>query len=284
MDSGPTAAPRDEQPGSPGGEEQMDGEFNPALHSWILVPENEEALAPSTPGTPLVRAVETPLATNGVDSLTIASGEGEDDGTAALPEAVANSVSPPLSPVISHRSPPNCWSGLPSMTLSNSLMEEGEAVAAMVMTEILSGAFQISSPSNGDSSPLTLRLVRDIGDELPLCRAASSVSEDILYTDCVDSNLTETHCSGRSRGPSYTSCEGDGMILSRPLTWARYISAQPLALVAVLIASHAAALFLGLAIGRGTPGQERRIPTEYILTRRFSSGPYGYHARLCIPT
>ncbi|KAL3913751.1 MAG: hypothetical protein SGPRY_007870 [Prymnesium sp.] len=91
MDSGPTAAPRDEQPGSPGGEEQMDGEFNPALHSWILVPENEEALAPSTPGTPLVRAVETPLATNGVDSLTIASGEGEDDGTAALPEAVANS-------------------------------------------------------------------------------------------------------------------------------------------------------------------------------------------------
>ena len=59
-----------------------------------------------------------------------------------------------------------------------------------------------------------------------------------------------------------------------------------MALVAVLIASHAAAFLLGLAIGRsergGGIGSAATAASDYMLQRRFSSGPFGVHARLCM--
>ena len=58
---------------------------------------------------------------------------------------------------------------------------------------------------------------------------------------------------------------------------------RPLALVAVLLASHAAALLLGAVLGAK---HQAACQSSYAgggdmcLTRRFSSGPYGTHARL----
>jgi len=58
---------------------------------------------------------------------------------------------------------------------------------------------------------------------------------------------------------------------------------RPLAVVAVLLASHAAALLLGIMIGRHhTSSSESILVHGATLARRFSSGPFGTHARLCM--
>jgi hypothetical protein len=58
---------------------------------------------------------------------------------------------------------------------------------------------------------------------------------------------------------------------------------RPLAIVAVLLASHAAVLLLGVAIGRQQHATASTQSTEPMLIRRFSSGPTGVHARLAWP-
>ena len=59
---------------------------------------------------------------------------------------------------------------------------------------------------------------------------------------------------------------------------------KPLAMVAVLIASHAAVLLFGVVIGRRLSEAASVCPSGTCsnLTRRFSSGATGMHARLCL--
>mmetsp|Transcript_27315 Transcript_27315/g.45552 ORF Transcript_27315/g.45552 Transcript_27315/m.45552 type:complete len:223 (-) Transcript_27315:392-1060(-) len=59
---------------------------------------------------------------------------------------------------------------------------------------------------------------------------------------------------------------------------------RPLATIAVLIASHAVALVIGMVIGRHTHTSPVPAANEggEMLARRFSSGATGYHARLCL--
>ena len=70
----------------------------------------------------------------------------------------------------------------------------------------------------------------------------------------------------------------DDDALAKPLLWER----PHLALVAVLIASHAAALLIGVAIGRSYTSPPA-VENASQFNRRFSSGPSGMHARLCMP-
>ena len=59
---------------------------------------------------------------------------------------------------------------------------------------------------------------------------------------------------------------------------------RPLTLAAVLIASHAVALLVGVALGRHLEQQWKASSQtcgDAFLTRRFSSGAGGQHARLC---
>ncbi|KAL1514976.1 hypothetical protein AB1Y20_004051 [Prymnesium parvum] len=116
-----------------------------------------------------------------------------------------------------------------------------------------------------------------------LCRAPSWTSEDLSQYQRYEATQSDGCDDEGSHEHDCAPLDDDGLPLPRPLTWARYLASQPLAFVAVLLASHAAAFLLGLAMGRGGPGVERRVPADYMLQRRFSSGPYGYHARLCLP-
>ena len=60
--------------------------------------------------------------------------------------------------------------------------------------------------------------------------------------------------------------------------------ARPLALVAVLLASHAACVLLGVALGKAQSkcSADAAPESSAYLTRRFSSGAAGTHARLCV--
>jgi len=286
MDGSSTGAAIESTPPSPASPSctstPIDG-FNPSMHSWILVPEPNEALTGSTETNPL-----PPDAPPTAEPPT--AGE-EDVGEAVSSSAASDNTSPPFSPPLSpvlpttRPNPPLPAPVLPPPVMSNSLLEEGEAVAALMISEILCGAWPTCTsalPSPSIASPARLR------------RAASGGSDRIV------SSPTELVRSGSGsseeqwvRAPSYGECAHEPGCTPldddarnahcKSPAWARYIGAQPLAIVAVLIASHAAAFLLGLAVGRGGPSTERRSAPDCMLARRFSSGPYGYHARMCLP-
>ena len=77
-----------------------------------------------------------------------------------------------------------------------------------------------------------------------------------------------------------------------PLAWVLRVRTsawgRPLALVTAMLASHAAMLLLGIAIGRRIASVTDASPAGFNVTssacglsRRFSSGPGGMHSRLC---
>jgi len=150
---------------------------------------------------------------------------------------------------------------LPVATLSNSLLEEGEAVAALAVSELLGSQWPLITTTLPSppclSPPISRRCDSDSG-------GAPSVGSS-----------EDAPCERAERQ------EGTGSRLQRVSTWGQYLSSQPMTVVVVLLASHAAALLLGLAIGRGRAGVAPSPAAEYMLQRRFSSGPYGMHARLC---
>ena len=75
-------------------------------------------------------------------------------------------------------------------------------------------------------------------------------------------------------GPSLALVDTLAPLLSRPLT-----------LVAVLLASHAAAVLLGVVIGRAVPAHVNAalVASNIRLAPPFPRGPYGPRARLAHP-
>lgn len=253
----------------------LESPFNPTLHSWIFVPDADDLLCGSTDN--LTSGVHsTPALSCSLGVATSAIG-GESEGSVGYNRCVSTSASPPPSPA-----PPSLASYLQATTLSNSVIEESEAVAALMISEILGNTFPITSNMSTpqlSASPIAMRELHDV----PIHGVTSYSADDWVQADCIDAAMVEELFGARAQEQECAHLDDDGTPLPRPLTWARYISTQPLALVAVLLASHAAAFLLGLAIGRGSQGMDRRAATDCALQRRFSSGPYGYHARLCVP-
>ena len=155
------------------------------------------------------------------------------------------------------------------VTLSRSLLEQGDEIAALAVSELLGSNWPLMTTTTLtplSPSPSIPRQCESVNSSDP---AVSFTEEDWERQDLL------------RRQPACPQClQDDATKLAKTCTWGQYFSTQPVALLAVLIASHAAAFLLGLAIGRGR-GMIQNSASECMLQRRFSSGPYGMHARLC---
>ena len=241
-------------------------DFNPIGHSWIIVPEPDALTGTgTTDSTTPVRSCWSPHTSSGL--LLPPSLPMQNNNSSAEPEPEGR---PTCSSAVLQTSPPTDPSSLPPSplhaTLSHSLMAEGEDVAALAVSELLGSNWPLLTTTL--PSPLCL--------SPPIPRRCESGGTDPAARG-FEGGADDAHATRQPEGTPLLSAAGSA--------WG-YLTSQPMALVAVLIASHAAAFLLGLAIGRsergGGIGSAATAASDYMLQRRFSSGPFGVHARLCM--
>ena len=259
-------------PPSPLGSSSALSDFNPVGHSWIMVsPE----------------AVDVPSAEMPADALPLAVGEATD---APEPEPGEEDAVPPLPPIASS-----------TPASPNMLRETGDIVASLAVSEILSAESQWPLPLSQTSPPLAPLTCSDASYDEPAhlpyaenraCEARKLGALAFPPPHCKDlSDSTKEGCcssvGGRTAASEVASdaeSEADAIdeLLDPLVCWGQNW-ARPLALVAVLLASHAACLLLGVAIGKAQSKVEASSAAgDVYLARRFSSGGSGTHARLCM--
>ena len=252
-------------------------EWSPEAHSWILVPEALAALSDAASAA----AFAPPLAGPGIVGISDLASVSTMTGGALAPDESVSGLAPPApapAAVVSPSpSPPLRSPTLSPKNLSASLLHEGETVAALAVSELLTpemlGAESplASSTTSHDAEPAPTSAPRKLGAlayppvQCALCGA-----------------LTTPRPRPSEKGEE--GAEGVGPSLALVDTLAPLLS-RPLPLVAVLLASHAAAVLLGVVIGRAVPAHVNAalVESNICLARRFSSGPYGTHARLAYP-
>lgn len=194
----------------------------------------------------------------------------EGDGSSvehALPDGAAASSVASLATDASYPSPRPRLAPAP---LSDSLLLEGEAVAALAVSELLAGELigahwplhewwplhHSPQPASTHPSPVTVPVRIE---PLPPSRLSSGAER-----------ARKAPHDGRHKDASGGVEVPPGVIV----TWGR-----PFALLTVLLASHAAAFLLGLALGK----PKGSVSHEQYTLRRFgsSAGPYGAYSRLC---
>lgn len=251
--------------GSTGSSALIDPTFSPEAHSWILVPEAAEAM----PGLLGFAAVHEGAA------ATAAAAE-------RLPTPPPMAASVPASPTM--------------------MRETGDIVATLAVSEILSAESQW---------PLPLSLTSPLQPQPLTCSDASydepsppshPVSADSARAEARKLGALAFPPIAADAAPAKGSCaadappaaaeeesdsESDTDLLDdilEPLVPCLQAWVRPLALVAVLVASHAACLLIGVALGKAQSSQSSCAAAAEgaYLTRRFSSGPSGTHARLCM--
>jgi len=243
--------------------------FSPEAHSWIMVPD-------------------------AVDTMPGVLGFAAHEGAAALAAATPPVDEPPMSPPVTTSTPNS-----PTM-----LRETGD-LAALAVSEILYAESEWPLPASqvAPSSPPPPLTCSDASyDEPPPCAIAGDPPRNearklgarAFPPPKKASSSSDGHEGARGCGEGGTSAteddddaESDDLLddLFEPLvcwgqTWAR-----PLAIVAVLVASHAACILLGVALGKAAQSKEVSCAAAAegaYLTRRFSSGAGGTHARLCM--
>lgn len=243
-------------------------EWTAENHSWILVDTGSSTDVASEVAASL--AADSPLLQpgRGWPATESATSSGADEAPAAAPQVGAeltNNVMESIDPETPLHTP------VPSpKNLSESLLQDGETVAALAISEILS-----------PSSPLVSRSGSHASDISPPYSPPSLWGEcsgplkpPVPGSACVlCGQEPPAKAPSAEKGAKQEAKQEDfpASALWSPL-WSR-----PLAIVAVLVATHAATLMLGVVLGRQTAIEPK---AEECLARRFSSGPYGNHARL----
>ena len=243
--------------------------FSPEAHSWIMVPEHMDA----TPPTPTHEGNEPLPALAGTEDGVVAATADEALDPSAAPPTTAST---PASP--------------------NMLRETGDIVAALAVSEILSAESAWPLPLSQTSPPLPSLCDASYG-EPPLTPFARDAREARRL-----GALAFPPAAGKEDGgklqDGFNACvmdadEGDtesepdaiDELLDPLVCWGQ-AWARPLALVAVLFASHAACLLIGVALGKAQSKEASAASapetSSAFLTRRFSSGAGGTHARLCV--
>uniref|UniRef100_A0A6U7GJ49 Uncharacterized protein n=1 Tax=Haptolina brevifila TaxID=156173 RepID=A0A6U7GJ49_9EUKA len=263
-------------------------------HSWILVPTETGASdvaaevaaalsadspspAPSAPTCWTTTESAISVCAEHLPSLPVAASEAtNDDDSAAdshLPAALPVAAPEPSNDDGEVRESPTLDTpALSPKTLSESILHEGEDVAALAVSDILSpssplGVSRSASHASDISQPHPPSLWGECSGPLKL---------PVLGSAC----MLCGQVTAPQKEPSLN--KGDEAT-EEPLPlvafWpvASHLWSRPLAMVAVLVATHAAAFLLGVVLGRHQAAEPK---TEECLTRRFSSGPYGNHARL----
>jgi len=247
-------------------------EWTAESHSWILVPtetgaSDVAAEAAAVPDSPLVQppGLSWPVTTESATSL------------GAAPDTAPIELPPPASESTTHDD--DAAMGSTSLhtpaqspkTLSESLLQEGETVAEMLVSEILSPSSPIVSRSGSHASDVSQPNPPSLWGESsgPLKPAAPGSA--CMLCGQVGAQKASAPMKGEEANREEIFPLAALWPTASPL-WSR-----PLAIVAVLVATHAATLLLGVVLGRQHAAEPK---TEECLARRFSSGPYGNHARL----
>lgn len=236
--------------------------FSAEMHSWIML-DAAEALLPPSPGSML-------------PGFSEAAAAAAAEATAATEEDA--STTPPLQ----------C--SLPASP--NMLRETGDIVAALAVSEILSAEAQWPLPASQASPPLPALASGDASyDEpgpsipSPQARAEARKLGALAYPPPGQSGKEAFEGKGAARNVSglygAASCiseedqsEADAFDdLFDPLMCWSGAWARPLAYVAVLLASHAACVLIGVALGKAQigAGKAAGAPPDGVLVRRFSS-------------
>lgn len=284
-------------------------EFSPEHHSWILVPDHAlEAAAQAVAAAAVVAGAESSPALNEVGTARELdeSGMGQpakqgDDGAVggnapAKPHPLDDHTGPVEGSVRSEGSP----------ALGASILQEGEAIAALAVSEILSNEWPTTSHTTPSASApfvssadaanlpppppsLGVSLARRLGAlAFPTTLGGAKEGKGAGERPaCAGGDYF-----GNVPDDAYSEAGDDGLdllgLLFPPSAWGGSWS-RPLAIAAVLLASHAAALMVGIAIGRqlqlcssAHSSAAAASAQDVYLTRRFSSGASGQHARLCM--
>lgn len=238
--------------GSPAGSQLDLLPFNPHSHSWILVDACDSMNLPSElPTTPAKNDAHI---------------------SALEPESYGGVVSP-LDSGLDSKEAGVADDEITGELLHDSILDEGEGLAALSISELILGSGQPSSLSMSAEC---------VGQLCASCSYADLIGVTLANAVAGSTfNKTEED-TGKGETLKFGTPACDTAVESHKLC--RYESggwSRPLALVAILLASHAAAFFLGLAIGRRTEGAA--VPfVDSILVRRYSSGPAGMYSRLCM--
>lgn len=238
----------------PAGEVDDDAQqaFKPELHSWIFIPESPtmrsspQGASGSTSELPAAEDATTEATTNVTAASVII-----DSDEAPTPD-------PSSSPVIGSAFTATSSPVLPSTC--------GTPVAPLASSEVLDPVWPLALP-----------------------RPVVPTSSDLPPTGCDAYSSAESSTSSSDLDESV-----NGQLLG--------CSRSSLALIAALLASHFGVLMLGYYLGSrcgdarssrpcAQPSEIALLPRmcrnhgsdlAYQLARRFSSGPYGTHARLCM--
>lgn len=187
-----------------------------------------------------------------------------------------------------------------SAPASPNMLQEagGDLVAGLAVSEILSAESAWPLPVASTTPPPLPSLCDASYDEPPPAPLAGEAREArearrlgaLAFPPPNGKELIQdgkaSVSSGATADAEDTESEADAIdeLLDPLVCWGQ-AWARPLALVAVILASHAACLLLGVAIGKATArsdaGGHAAVNDTY-LTRRFSSGATGAHARLCV--
>lgn len=227
--------------------------FSAETHSWILVedaPTPPEGLTPAASHETVGDAARRePTASSCSDTADAAEGDEDEAHTPSTPPA-----------------------------------EEDELISALAVSEVLASTWPL---------PLTTSsgmMVKAAGAACDASDAAAGEAEGQLAASCgADRAPVSFDLGPLDLDPVFCSAPAKQLLLDGgALEKARQqLFRRPLVMMAVLIASHAAALLIGVYIGQqlsAPPAPEESTATfgnGTYLARRFSSGPTGMHARLC---
>jgi hypothetical protein len=319
--------------------------FDPAGHSWILVPPSSPVHPKDTGPRPPVTHPDAlvgmvPHSLLGEGSVPVLDVPSPSNETGSLGSAAdANSLPAGALPMHPAQPTPSLWTWQPSPVatpefsprhMSDSLLHEGESVAALAMSEILSPECSLLPPHGQPSMAAS-----DASYDGRPPFAAPSEPPAMCAAPDESCTYEHEHLTKEPRGPArkYGVLQGitelafpsagavagpvaaavaaaaaaaaaapskggvevsddeeeyDSLDTALGMWWGPAPTSlvpwgRPLAIVAVLLASHAAVLLLGVAIGRQQHATASTQSTEPMLIRRFSSGPTGVHARLAWP-
>ena len=223
-------------------------EFSPEAHSWILVPEASLSSLGATPPP---------------------SGH-----------------TPPISPLVPHTVPPS----------PKSLREDMALAGDLAVSEILSAESRFPVPPSTQSPPPppTLAGSNESCNE-PAIDAFFSHDADhathearklgaIGFPPLLGKSAGSTRGKGGAEDDANSEVDLLDELLDPLICWG-HAWARPFAVVAILVASHAACLLIGCAIGKAQSRIESATASAAAdgayLARRFSSGACGAHARIC---
>ena len=268
-------------------------EFSPEHHSWIMVPTENFPLSPTTSRVALVDTEGQALDTSEVagnrlvfatsdTALASSDLDAGADAAAFQPTPAEQAPSSPLSAAKTPSSPPSAPSSpalprspLPASIPSSPCMlresissPEGEAVAALAISELLDPASTFSQPVLAPSlacsreafppqqcDPSTMSEVWG-GHVRSLQEYGLGLMDDAccqLPAETEDCGSTSDSWSGLHHG-SYLIDEdgqegGDDRAADAVTTWGR-VWGRSVAIALVLLATHAAVLYVGVHIGK----------------------------------